>query len=104
MSFVLAGKFCSSASPAPAEPLILCSLDKVIQERKESLKDEREFEKIQKKRYLDFLDILLCAKVSDIGPLCWGIQHAEGFRNLAGKDKGIYKPRKRGPEFSLKRD
>uniref|UniRef100_A0A8C4VA01 Cytochrome P450 n=1 Tax=Falco tinnunculus TaxID=100819 RepID=A0A8C4VA01_FALTI len=36
--------------------------DKVIRERKESLKDEREFEKIQKKRHLDFLDILLCAK------------------------------------------
>uniref|UniRef100_A0A8D0EUH4 CP4B1 protein n=1 Tax=Strix occidentalis caurina TaxID=311401 RepID=A0A8D0EUH4_STROC len=36
--------------------------DKVIQERKESLKDEQEFEKIQKKRHLDFLDILLCAK------------------------------------------
>lgn len=36
--------------------------DKVIHERKESLKDEQEFEKIQKKRHLDFLDILLCAK------------------------------------------
>uniref|UniRef100_A0A8C7A0Y2 Cytochrome P450 4B1 n=1 Tax=Nothoprocta perdicaria TaxID=30464 RepID=A0A8C7A0Y2_NOTPE len=36
--------------------------DKVIKERKESLKDEQEFEKIQKKRHLDFLDILLCAK------------------------------------------
>ncbi|KAM9280641.1 cytochrome P450 4B1-like [Cariama cristata] len=36
--------------------------DKVIHERKESLKDEREFEKIQNKRHLDFLDILLCAK------------------------------------------
>ncbi|XP_052521922.1 cytochrome P450 4B1-like [Tympanuchus pallidicinctus] len=36
--------------------------DKVIQERKESLKDEREFEKIKQKRHLDFLDILLCAK------------------------------------------
>nr|XP_028587853.1 cytochrome P450 4A2-like isoform X1 [Podarcis muralis] len=44
-----------------------CSLahhhtEKVIAERKESLKNERELEKIQKKRRLDFLDILLCAK------------------------------------------
>uniref|UniRef100_K7F4P5 Cytochrome P450 4B1-like n=1 Tax=Pelodiscus sinensis TaxID=13735 RepID=K7F4P5_PELSI len=30
--------------------------------RKESLKDDQELEKIQKKRHLDFLDILLCAK------------------------------------------
>lgn len=36
--------------------------DKVIHERKESLKDGQEFEKIQKKRHLDFLDILLCSK------------------------------------------
>ncbi|XP_074858331.1 cytochrome P450 4B1-like [Carettochelys insculpta] len=36
--------------------------DTVIKERKKSLKDERELEKIQKKRHLDFLDILLCAK------------------------------------------
>uniref|UniRef100_A0A8C4YLH7 Cytochrome P450 n=1 Tax=Gopherus evgoodei TaxID=1825980 RepID=A0A8C4YLH7_9SAUR len=36
--------------------------DKVIQERKESLKDEQEREKVQKKRHLDFLDILLHAK------------------------------------------
>uniref|UniRef100_A0A8C0IRQ4 Cytochrome P450 4B1 n=1 Tax=Chelonoidis abingdonii TaxID=106734 RepID=A0A8C0IRQ4_CHEAB len=36
--------------------------DKVIKERKKSLKDEQELEKIQKKRHLDFLDILLCAK------------------------------------------
>uniref|UniRef100_A0A8C3FRY2 Uncharacterized protein n=1 Tax=Chrysemys picta bellii TaxID=8478 RepID=A0A8C3FRY2_CHRPI len=36
--------------------------EKVIKERKEWLKDERELEKIQKKRRLDFLDILLCAK------------------------------------------
>ncbi|XP_053104385.1 cytochrome P450 4B1-like isoform X2 [Hemicordylus capensis] len=39
--------------------------DKVIRERKALLKDERELEKIQKKRYLDFLDILLCAKDVD---------------------------------------
>ncbi|XP_042317332.1 cytochrome P450 4B1-like isoform X1 [Sceloporus undulatus] len=36
--------------------------EKVIQERKALLKDERELEKIQKKRHLDFLDVLLCAK------------------------------------------
>uniref|UniRef100_A0A8C5QZZ1 Cytochrome P450 n=1 Tax=Leptobrachium leishanense TaxID=445787 RepID=A0A8C5QZZ1_9ANUR len=35
---------------------------KVIKQRKESLKHEKELEKIQKKRHLDFLDILLCAK------------------------------------------
>uniref|UniRef100_A0A8C9FK49 Uncharacterized protein n=1 Tax=Pavo cristatus TaxID=9049 RepID=A0A8C9FK49_PAVCR len=46
----------------PAESSVLIYSDKVIQERKESLKDEREFEKIKKKRHLDFLDILLCAK------------------------------------------
>ncbi|XP_014454227.1 cytochrome P450 4B1 [Alligator mississippiensis] len=36
--------------------------DKIISERKKLLQDERELEKIQKKRYLDFLDILLCTK------------------------------------------
>ncbi|XP_042317329.1 cytochrome P450 4B1-like [Sceloporus undulatus] len=36
--------------------------DNVIRERKESLKDEQELEKIMKKRRLDFLDILLCAR------------------------------------------
>ncbi|XP_006015817.1 cytochrome P450 4B1-like [Alligator sinensis] len=36
--------------------------DKVIRERKEALKDERVLEEILKKRHLDFLDILLCAK------------------------------------------
>ncbi|XP_066479078.1 cytochrome P450 4B1-like [Tiliqua scincoides] len=35
---------------------------KVIRERRESLKNEQELEKILKKRRLDFLDILLCAK------------------------------------------
>lgn len=64
MSFALAGQFCSSLSPVPCELLTLSSPDKVIRERKECLKDELEFEKIQKKRHLDFLDILLCAKVS----------------------------------------
>ncbi|XP_056388394.1 cytochrome P450 4A6-like [Hyla sarda] len=36
--------------------------DKVIKERKQSLEEDTELEKIQKKRHLDFLDILLCAK------------------------------------------
>ncbi|KFV80905.1 Cytochrome P450 4B1, partial [Struthio camelus australis] len=36
--------------------------DKVIKERKMLLCNENEREKIQKKRHLDFLDILLCAK------------------------------------------
>lgn len=38
--------------------------DKVIEERKKALKDGLVLEEIQKKRHLDFLDILLCAKVS----------------------------------------
>ncbi|KAM4641149.1 cytochrome P450 4B1-like [Discoglossus pictus] len=36
--------------------------DKVIKQRKASLKHEKELEKIQQKRHLDFLDILLYAK------------------------------------------
>ncbi|XP_070601921.1 cytochrome P450 4B1-like [Erythrolamprus reginae] len=36
--------------------------EKVIKERKESLKDEEELQKVQAKRHLDFLDILLLAK------------------------------------------
>ncbi|NXY48014.1 CP4B1 protein, partial [Ceuthmochares aereus] len=36
--------------------------DKVIKERKMLLSSENELEKIQKKRHLDFLDILLCTK------------------------------------------
>lgn len=43
--------------------------DNVIRERKESLKNERELEKILKKRRLDFLDILLCAKDEKGNPL-----------------------------------
>ncbi|XP_038616098.1 cytochrome P450 4B1-like isoform X2 [Tachyglossus aculeatus] len=39
--------------------------DQVIQNRKELLKDEQELEKILKKRHLDFLDILICAKVEE---------------------------------------
>lgn len=45
--------------------LPLLYADKVIKERKTFLQDQQELEKIQKKKYLDFLDILLCAKVSD---------------------------------------
>ncbi|NWW50648.1 CP4B1 protein, partial [Pedionomus torquatus] len=36
--------------------------DKVIQERKMLLSNQKELDKIQKKRHLDFLDILLCTK------------------------------------------
>ncbi|XP_054021123.1 cytochrome P450 4A25 [Dryobates pubescens] len=36
--------------------------DKVIKERKMLLSNEKELDKIQKKRHLDFLDILLCVK------------------------------------------
>ncbi|CAI5777228.1 cytochrome P450 4B1-like isoform X1 [Podarcis lilfordi] len=43
--------------------------EKVIRERKDSLKNEKELEKILKKRHLDFLDILLCAKDENGNPL-----------------------------------
>ncbi|XP_078527763.1 cytochrome P450 4B1-like [Lissotriton helveticus] len=43
--------------------------DKVIQQRKDLLKTEKELEKIQQKRHLDFLDILLCAKDENGKPL-----------------------------------
>ncbi|NXI04473.1 CP4B1 protein, partial [Pachycephala philippinensis] len=36
--------------------------DQVIRDRKMLLSDEKELDKIQKKRHLDFLDILLCSK------------------------------------------
>ncbi|NXG76039.1 CP4A5 protein, partial [Baryphthengus martii] len=36
--------------------------DKIVKERKMLLSSEKELEKIQKKRHLDFLDILLCTK------------------------------------------
>uniref|UniRef100_UPI00398F18C7 cytochrome P450 4T8 isoform X2 n=1 Tax=Pristiophorus japonicus TaxID=55135 RepID=UPI00398F18C7 len=39
--------------------------EEVIRQRKETLKNEKELEKINDKRYLDFLDILLCAKDED---------------------------------------
>lgn len=38
--------------------------DQVIRKRKEALKDEKEQEKLQKRKHLDFLDILLEARVS----------------------------------------
>lgn len=44
---------------------LFSNIDEIIKERKESLKDEAELQKILKKRHLDFLDILLCAKVSN---------------------------------------
>ena len=42
--------------------------DQVIRERKAALQDEKEREKIQSKRHLDFLDILLGARVSAQSP------------------------------------
>ena len=41
--------------------------DRVIKLRKAQLQDEGELEKIRNKRHLDFLDILLFAKVSMAG-------------------------------------
>lgn len=43
--------------------LILSVEDKVIRKRKEALKEEKELDRIQAKRNLDFLDILLFARV-----------------------------------------
>ncbi|XP_066482559.1 cytochrome P450 4B1-like [Tiliqua scincoides] len=43
--------------------------DEIIKERKKYLKDETELQKIQRKRYLDFLDILLFAKDDKGNPL-----------------------------------
>ena len=39
-------------------------LDQVIKQRKAALKDEEEQKKIQQRRHLDFLDILLGVRVS----------------------------------------
>ncbi|XP_004699508.2 cytochrome P450 4A11-like [Echinops telfairi] len=39
--------------------------DQVIKQRKTYLQEERELEKIKRKKNLDFLDILLCAKMED---------------------------------------
>lgn len=44
--------------------IILPFEEKVIKKRREALKKEKELEHIQAKRNLDFLDILLFAKVS----------------------------------------
>lgn len=38
--------------------------DKVIKERKLLLTSDKELHNIQKKRHLDFLDILFCTKVN----------------------------------------
>ncbi|XP_006015876.2 cytochrome P450 4A5-like [Alligator sinensis] len=51
--------------------------DKVIRERKEALKDEQVLSKILKKRCLDFLDILLCAKDENGNGLSDEDLHAE---------------------------
>lgn len=40
--------------------------DNVIKQRKESLKQDTELEKVKQKRHLDFLDILLYAKVPNL--------------------------------------
>lgn len=48
-----------------ALPVSFCpGTDQVIQRRKAQLREEGELEKVRKKRHLDFLDILLFAKVS----------------------------------------
>jgi hypothetical protein len=46
-----------------------CTLgtDRVIKLRKAQLQDEGELEKVRRKRHLDFLDILLFARVSVCG-------------------------------------
>lgn len=42
----------------------LSTKEEVIRKRKEELKEEKELERIQAKRNLDFLDIVLLARVS----------------------------------------
>ncbi|XP_007944894.1 cytochrome P450 4A11-like [Orycteropus afer afer] len=44
--------------------------DKVIKLRKASLQEEGELEKMKRKRHMDFLDILLCAKMGNGSSLC----------------------------------
>lgn len=87
------------ASPHPVEPLTFSPPDKVIHERKESLKDEQEFEKIQKKRHLDFLDILLCAKVSGKPCMCGRAQSAKASLGRGAtshqRPSGLHKPLKK---------
>ncbi|XP_055978218.1 cytochrome P450 4A6-like isoform X2 [Sorex fumeus] len=62
--------FIYSLTPAGRSYAKACQLahehtDRVIQQRKMHLQDEGELEKIRKKRHLDFLDILLFAKLED---------------------------------------
>ncbi|KAM3840682.1 taurochenodeoxycholic 6 alpha-hydroxylase-like [Vipera latastei] len=69
-STLLRSYFLYSCTPSGKKFKQACKLvhhhtGKVIEERKKSLHNERELEKIQKKRHLDFLDILLCAKYED---------------------------------------
>ncbi|KAL7985111.1 hypothetical protein Chor_003681 [Crotalus horridus] len=69
-STILLSDFLYSCTPSGKKFNQACKLahrhtEKVIEERKKSLHNERELEKIQKKRHLDFLDILLCAKYED---------------------------------------
>ncbi|XP_029139285.1 cytochrome P450 4B1-like [Protobothrops mucrosquamatus] len=69
-STILRSDFLYSRTPSGKKFNQACKLahhhtEKVIEERKKSLHNERELEKIQKKRHLDFLDILLCAKYED---------------------------------------
>uniref|UniRef100_I3NH85 Cytochrome P450 4A11-like n=1 Tax=Ictidomys tridecemlineatus TaxID=43179 RepID=I3NH85_ICTTR len=58
--------------------------DQVIRQRKAQLQNERELEKIRKKRHLDFLDILLCAKVS-----MWWQKCREEVQSLLGDGASI---------------
>lgn len=44
--------------------------DVVIKKRREDLKDEKELNRIQAKRGLDFLDLILLAKVSITREIC----------------------------------
>ncbi|KAM4805286.1 cytochrome P450 4A11-like isoform X1 [Urocitellus parryii] len=51
--------------------------DQVIRQRKAQLQNEGELEKIRQKRHLDFLDILLCAKMENGSSLSDEDLHAE---------------------------
>ncbi|XP_070601920.1 cytochrome P450 4B1-like [Erythrolamprus reginae] len=69
-STILQSDFLYSCTPSGQHFKRACKLahhhtEKVIEERKKSLHNEKELENIQKKRYLDFLDILLCVKYED---------------------------------------
>uniref|UniRef100_A0A8C8EA63 CP4B1 protein n=1 Tax=Otus sunia TaxID=257818 RepID=A0A8C8EA63_9STRI len=58
----LADKYMRSLEGQGASNCSFFYADKVIKERKMLLSSEKELGKIQKKRHLDFLDILLCTK------------------------------------------